>query len=92
MNRLFQTFILPLLVPVLIGIGTSSVLALRLEERIVSIERRITQHDGEFSRLREAKDTVSERVTRLESTLPAMQRDMAEIKSDIKSLLGRIHP
>ena len=39
MNRLFQTFILPLLVPVLIGIGTSSVLALRLEERIVSIER-----------------------------------------------------
>ena len=87
MNRLFQTFIIPLLVPVLIGIGTSSVLLIRLEERITSIEHRITQHDADFFRLREAKESASERITRLESVLPVIQRDVAEIKADLKTLV-----
>lgn len=87
MNRLFQTFIVPLLVPVLIGIGTSSVLIGKMEERLLFLEGRINQHDADFSRLREAKDASSERLTRLESILPTMQRDMAEIKADLKVLV-----
>ena len=85
--NLLQTFIIPLLVPVLIGIGTSSVLIGKMEERLVALEGRITQHEADYSRLREAKESDRERITRVESILPAMQRDVAEIKIDLQTLV-----
>lgn len=86
---LFKLFVVPLLVPVLVGIGSSAitgaVLIGRLEERIVNIETRARQHEDRLEYLRTRTEEQERQLARYESTLAAI----AEIKTDLKELLRK---
>lgn len=88
-SEYIKTFVIPLLVPVLVGIGsssiTSSVLTARLEERIVSVEIRARQHEERLEYLRTRTEDQERQLAKFESAFAAI----AEIKTDVKMLLRK---
>lgn len=89
MSDFIKIFIFPLLVPVLVGIGssaiTSAALIGRLEERIVSMETRARQHEERLEYLRTRTEDQERQLARFEGTIAAI----SEIKLDLKELLKR---
>lgn len=86
-QRYLEVFVWPLVVPILIGIGSSTLVVTKLEERMANVERNITRHEEELLAMRKRDDAQETRITRTESVLDGMQRDTAEIKGDVKTLL-----
>lgn len=86
-QRYLEVFVWPLVVPILIGIGSSTLVVTKLEERMANVERNITRHEEELLAMRKRDDAQETRITRTESVLDGMQRDTTEIKGDVKTLL-----
>lgn len=97
-----RSFVFPLLVPVLIGIGSASmtlaVATIRLEERMSTLERNITRHEMDTAKKVERHEAIlsdmsrrdaeqEQRLVRGESFIDAMRGDLAEIKGDVKTLI-----
>lgn len=97
-----KSFLFPLLVPVLIGIGsaamTLTVATIRLEERMATLERNITRHETDTTKRVERHDDMlsdmarrdadqEQRLVRGESFMDAMRNDLTEIKGDVKTLI-----
>lgn len=100
--KFVQAFVLPLLVPVLVGIGsaatTGMVMTVRLEERVSHLESQIQRHeqalDRDFSRHDQAvselvkrTDDQERRLAKLEGVAEETRASLAEIRVDIKTLL-----
>ena len=101
-QRLMQAFILPLIVPVLVGIGsaaiTGMVMTARLEERVAHLESQMLRHekalDRDISRnessvsdLARRSDSQDQRLAKLEALVQESQASLGEIRADIKILL-----
>ena len=97
-----RSFVFPLLVPVLIGIGSASmtlaVATIRLEERMTTLERNITRHEADTAKKVDRHEDMiadmarrdaeqQQRLVRGESIIDAMRGDLTEIKSDVKTLI-----
>ena len=95
-------FVLPVLAPVIVGIGSAIIATLitteRLEGRLTHVEDQIQRHERviekEFSRheqntkiLSEKTDDQEKRLTRQEAIVGETQKMLSEIRSDIKTLL-----
>ena len=83
--------ILPLLIPILVGIGsaaiTTTITMTQLEQRVTHLERSFTGHAKDTEGFR-ARDTEYERrISRVESLSEVTQRNLDEIRTDIKTLL-----
>lgn len=102
LSRFIQTFVFPLLVPVLVGIGSSAVtgavMMTRLEERVTYLEsqiqrhekaldRDIARHESSFSTLTRRTDNQDQRLSKLEAMAEEARTSLSEIRSDIKTLL-----
>lgn len=102
LSRFIQTFVFPLLVPVLVGIGSSAVtgavMMTRLEERVTylesqiqrhekALERDITRHESSFSTLTHRTDNQDQRLSKLEAMAEEARTSLSEIRADIKTLL-----
>lgn len=102
LSRFIQTFVFPLLVPVLVGIGSSAVtgavIMTRLEERVTylesqiqrhekALERDITRHESSFSTLTHRTDNQDQRLSKLEAMAEEARTSLSEIRADIKTLL-----
>ena len=94
--KFVQAFVLPLLVPVLVGIGsaatTGMVMTVRLEERVSHLESQIQRHeqalDRDFTRHDQAVSELVKRTDDQERRLAEETRaSLAEIRVDIKTLL-----
>ena len=100
--RFVQTLVLPLIVPVLVGIGsaatTGMVMTARLEERVSHLESQIQRHeqalDRDFNRHEQAvselgrrTDDQERRLAKLEGVAEETRASLAEIRADIKTLL-----
>ena len=83
--------ILPLIIPILVGIGsaaiTSTITTARLEERVTNIERKITDHAQETAGLRTRDTEYERRISRAEALAEETQRRLADIGSDVKALI-----
>lgn len=101
-SRFIQAFVFPLLVPVLVGIGSSAVtgavLMTRLEERVSYLElqiqrheqtlgRDMTRHESAFSTLTHRTDDQEQRLSKLEAMAEEARASLSEIRGDIKTLL-----
>ena len=86
-QRYLEVFVWPLVVPILIGSGSSTLVVTKLEERMANVERNITRHEEELLAMRKRDDAQENRITRTESVLDGLQRDTTEIKGDVKTLL-----
>ncbi len=100
--RFVQGLVLPLLVPVLVGIGsaatTGMVMTARLEERVSHLEsqmqrheqtlnRDFTRHEQAVSYLVSRTDEQERRLAKLEGVAEETRTSLAEIRADIKTLL-----
>lgn len=100
--RFVQGLVLPLLVPVLVGIGSaaisSMVMTARLEERVSHLESQMQRHeqtlDRDFTRHEQAvsylvsrTDEQERRLAKLEGVAEETRTSLAEIRADIKTLL-----
>lgn len=100
--RFVQTILLPLLVPVLVGIGSAAiagmVMTARLEERVSHLESQIqrheqaldrdfTRHEGALSEVVKRTDSQEQRLAKLEALVEESQASLREIRADIKTLL-----
>lgn len=100
--RFLQTTLLPLIVPVLVGIGSaaisSMVMTARLEERVSHLEsqmqrheqtlnRDFTRHEQAVSYLVSRTDEQERRLAKLEGVAEETRTSLAEIRADIKTLL-----
>ena len=100
--RFLQTTLLPLIVPVLVGIGsaatTGMVMTARLEERVSHLEsqmqrheqtlnRDFTRHEQAVSYLVSRTDEQERRLAKLEGVAEETRTSLAEIRADIKTLL-----
>lgn len=100
--RFLQTTLLPLIVPVLVGIGSaaisSMVMTARLEERVSHLESQMQRHeqtlDRDFTRHEQAvsylvsrTDEQERRLAKLEGVAEETRTSLAEIRADIKTLL-----
>lgn len=94
--------VIPLAGSVLVGIGSAavmgSVLVVRLDERVSTLERDVARHEAtiekELRRMETAEASISKRtdeqerrIALLESALERLRGDVGEIKADVKSLL-----
>lgn len=101
-SRFIQAFVFPLLVPVLVGIGSSAVtgavMMTRLEERVTYLESQIqrheqaldrdmNRHESTFSTLTHRTDNQEQRLSKLEAMAEEARSSLAEIRGDIKTLL-----
>lgn len=92
----------PLTVSVLVGIGSAaimgSVLVVRLDERVSTLERDVARHEAtiekELRRMEGANiqnaqrtDDQERRLTHLETVLNGLRNDFSEVRADIKTLL-----
>lgn len=91
MNRYFETFLIPLIVPVLIGMGsagvTGMIMTARLDERLATVEKVQERHEGMLSQLRDSGANHATRLASNESEMKSVSSDLQEIKSDVKILL-----
>lgn len=102
LQRLLVQILIPVLVPVLVGIGsaavTGSVMMVRLEERVSTLERDVARHEAamekEMKRVEEMStqltrrtDDQERRLTHTETSLEGLHDDVSEIKTDVKALL-----
>ena len=82
-----KAFALPLIMQICVGLGSAGIAAVainaRIEERIVHIEQRNQEQDTRLEALRQRSEYLGLQMARLES----MRSDLAEVKSDVKSLL-----
>ena len=82
--KYIQSVIIPLLVAILVGIGSSAVTSAiyigRIDERLSSLENTQARHEGMFTTLRDRTDDHERR-------LAAVSLDLREIKADVKSLV-----
>ena len=82
-----KAFALPLIMQICVGLGSAGIAAVainaRIEERIVHIEQRNQEQDTLLEALRQRSEYLGLQMARLES----MRSDLAEVKSDVKSLL-----
>lgn len=100
--RFVQSLVLPLIVPVLVGIGSaaisSMVMTARLEERVSHLESQMQRHeqtlDRDFTRHEQAvshlvrrTDEQERRLAKLEGVAEETRTSLAEIRADIKTLL-----
>ena len=100
--RFVQTILLPLIVPVLVGIGSAAiagmVMTARLEERVSHLESQIqrheqaldrdfTRHEGALSEVVKRTDSQEQRLAKLEALVEESQASLREIRADIKTLL-----
>lgn len=87
MKDFLNAFIVPLFIPIIIGIGASAiasnVLVGRIEERLIHIEKRIEKHESSSEYLRVRTEEQERHIVRLDVALSAI----TEIKSDIKALI-----
>lgn len=83
--------ILPLIIPVLVGIGsaaiTSTITTARLEERVSNIERKLSDHAQETIDLRSRDTEYERRISRAEALAEETQRRLTEIGADVKALI-----
>lgn len=95
-------FVLPVLVPVIVGLGsaviTSMVVTERLSARVAHLEVQIEKHekalDRDFARHEQTVAAISlktddheKRLTRLEALFTENQAMLSEIRTDVKILL-----
>lgn len=82
---------LPLLISVIVGICsaiiTSNITMARLEERMVHVERWVTEHTKDTAELRTKDIEYERRISRMESLAENNQRRLDEIGADVKTLL-----
>lgn len=87
MRDIFNALILPLFIPIIIGMGssamTSYVLVSRIEERLIHIEKRIDKQEVSSEYLRMRTEEQERHIVRLDGAISVL----AEIKSDIKALI-----
>ena len=102
LRRLLVQILIPVLVPVLVGIGSAavpgSVMMVRLEERVSTLERDVARHEaamekemkrveGMSSQLTQRTDDQERRLAHSETSLEGLRDDVTEIKTDVKALL-----
>ena len=89
--KYIQSVIIPLLVAILVGIGSSAVTSAiyigRMDERLSSLENTQARHEGMFTTLRDRTDDHELRLAKTEATMDAVSLDLREIKADVKSLV-----
>lgn len=89
--KYIQSVIIPLLVAILVGIGSSAVTSAiyigRMDERLSSLENTQARHEGMFTTLRDRTDDHERRLAKTEATMDAVSLDLREIKADVKSLV-----
>ena len=89
--KYIQSVIIPLLVAILVGIGSSAVTSAiyigRMDERLSSLENTQARHEGMFTPLRDRTDDNERRLAKTEATMDAVSLDLREIKADVKSLV-----
>lgn len=89
----FFQVVAKLIVPVLIGVGSSGLTIMmstaRLEERMAHIELDHLQIKAEQISLRDRDTDYEKRVSKLEAYTERNQRSLDEIKGDVKILLRR---
>ena len=89
--KYIQSVIIPLLVAILVGIGSSAVTSAiyigRIDERLSSLENTQARHEGMFTTLRDRTDDHERRLAKAEATMDAVSLDLREIKADVKSLV-----
>ena len=89
--KYIQSVIIPLLVAILVGIGSSAVTSAiyigRMDERLSSLENTQARHEGMFTTLRDRTDDPERRLAKTEATMDAVSLDLREIKADVKSLV-----
>ena len=100
--KFFQSLVFPLLVPVLVGIGSAAttgvVMTARLEERVAHLETQIrrheevldrdmTRHQGAYSDLAKRTEAQDQRLAKLEALTEESRKSLGEIRADIKTLL-----
>lgn len=89
--KYIQSVIIPLLVAILVGIGSSAVTSAiyigRMDERLSSLENTQARHEGMFTTLRDRTDDHERRLAKPEATMDAVSLDLREIKADVKSLV-----
>lgn len=87
MTEYFKTFVVPLVVQVLVGLGAASLTIAtfnaRIETRMTHIEMRAQEHDQKLESLRTRSEEQGRKLARFEAVLA----DIAEIKGDVKTLL-----
>ena len=85
--------IVPLLVPVLVGIGsaaiTSTITTARLEERVSTLERKVEATTRTTDALRLRDDDYERRISRAEALMETLNARVLEVGSDVKLLLQR---
>lgn len=101
-KKFLSTVFVPLLVPVLVGVISTFLTlwmsTIRLEERMATIERGVNRHETDTTKRVDRHETMladaarrdaeqEQRLARGESFIDAMRSDLAEIKSDVKSLI-----
>ncbi len=100
--RFVQTILFPLIVPVLVGIGSAAiagmVMTARLEERVShlksqmqrheqELDRDFTRHEGALSEVVRRTDSQEQRLAKLEALVEESRASLSEIRADIKTLL-----
>ena len=89
--KYIQSVVIPLLVAILVGIGSSAVTSAiyigRMDERLSSLENTQARHEGMFTTLRDRTDDRERRLAKTEATMDAVSLDLREIKADVKSLV-----
>lgn len=89
--KYIQSVVIPLLVAILVGIGSSAVTSAiyigRMDERLSSLENTQARHEGMFTTLRDRADDHERRLAKTEATMDAVSMDLREIKADVKSLV-----
>ena len=89
--KYIQSVIIPLLVAILVGIGSSAVTSAiyigRMDERLSSLENTQARHEGMFTTLRARTDDHERRLAKTEAPMDAVSLDLREIKADVKSLV-----
>lgn len=85
--------IVPLLVPVLVGIGsaaiTSTITTARLEERVSTLDREVEASIRTTDALRLRDNDYERRISRTEAFMENMNTRVMEVSSDVKLLLQR---
>ncbi|WP_418978467.1 hypothetical protein, partial [Bilophila wadsworthia] len=70
--KYIQSVIIPLLVAILVGIGSSAVTSAiyigRMDERLSSLENTQARHEGMFTTLRDRTDDHERRLAKTEAT------------------------
>lgn len=100
--KFVQAFVFPLLVPVLVGIGsaatTGMVMTARLEERVshlesqiqrheMALDRDFTRHEGALSEVIRRTDSQEQRLAKLEALVEELRASLGEIRADVKTIL-----